>query len=222
MGFLSERRIAATALLILSVALGGVAAVTPGLTSPAAAVTACRPTDFTPQIRAVKGTASIQVYRFKSQSFGVGVTIVRGQRTTTSKTTTLYARVGSQSSVDTGASATLKKVVGIFVKLHAQLNLAASYRTTSTETTTVTSQVTMHVPAGTTLIWYRARRYVNGTYEQSVCKSDGPTSFGGTVVWRTHTWSSYVTEAAGGTWTCRLKAQTPFELAAQRKARCFA
>lgn len=222
MSILSGRRVAAGPLLVLALALGSIASVTPGLTSPASAVTACRPTDFTPQIRAVKGSATIRVYRFKSQSFGVAVTINRGQTTTTSKTTTLYARVGAQASVDSGASATLKKVVGLFIKVHEGLNLAASYRTTNTESTTVTSQVRMRVPAGTTLIWYRARRYVTGTFEQSVCKSDGPTSFGGTVVWYTHSWSSYVTEAAGGTWTCKLAAQTPFELAAQRKARCFA
>ena len=115
-----------------------------------------------------------------------------------------------------GASAMLKKVVGVYGETHGETSYRVSFGTTDSETRTVTSDTTTTIPAGRTVIWFVGHRVVTGTFEYSSCNAtDGHDQDTGVVKWQKSGWSSYSIRDDGGQ-RCDLPANTSVAKAAKK------
>lgn len=180
----------------------------------------CLVTDYVYTIRRVKhGKAKWNVYRVNWKTYPT--------RTRVSKGTALRRSKSSRMRTTAGLNASLSAKYGenvILEKVEVKAKISGSYRrtsgSTSSESTTVRTQYTSTYPAGTTLITFKARKGITGTYQLSQCeRQKGQSPRFGKVVWRTYHWSAY-TKPTVGQWTCKLKADTTFELMAQRRVGC--
>lgn len=224
---MSPRSLARPSLGALALALVGPLLLAPAVltAAPAEAATitknTCLVADYVYDVRKVTHTAPRWVtYRVNWQSFGLAQTVTTGTRLENTKSSNVSSSAGVSGTIKGSTSEN-----AILAKVQVEASISSDYRhtwgSTSGESRVVTTSKTIKVPAGTTLITYRARKVITGTYELSTCeRQPGQSVRFGKVVWRQHRWSTY-SVAGGGQWTCSAKAQTTPELQAQKQAGCL-
>lgn len=218
-----RRALATTTLLATTVvaslgATGAAAASASAATASGADArsSSCRTDEYRTRIRNVRGTQQIGLTRVRAVTYPGRTTIKKGQSVTVSTDRVFSAGVKNTVSATFGASAMLKKVVGIYGEISGRTQLRASIGSTRSESTTVSSSTKMVIPGGRSVAWFRGYRVVGGTFEYSWCHHySGMPSQVGTVEWERARFTTYGYRSSGGQ-RCDVKAYEPVAQAAKR------